>query len=318
MALALALAAGAVQAAPTPNQVPGGGIVAAASLGSANVVGTPIINLANGQILGVDGKVVIRWGGATAPAGETTNPLGFNIGANATFGFTGFSPSSAVLNIDASGNPSQIYGALVRLQCGRLPIRRCSSPTRTASWSGRAGGSWPRPGWASLAPTSTARRRATSSSATTAGSIPAAPAYGNAYVSFGTVPTTGNVTIAGAINGDVVLNKEAPYILVAGNNIDVLNTGNLFGRTVVLDAGLVAAPTAAAVAGISNVSVNRLFNVDAGVEAAYQLVGALPGNLAIVPGVTGNVVTKARSPRSMASSTASGSRSRPRATSAAA
>ena len=59
-----------------------------------------------------------------------------------------------------------------------------------------------------------------------------------------------------------------------------------------LDAGLVAAPTAAAVAGISNVSVNRLFNVDAGVEAAYELVGALPGNLAIVPGVTGNVVNE--------------------------
>ena len=48
--------------------------------------------------------------------------------------------------------------------------------------------------------------------------IPAAPAYGNAYVSFGTVPTTGNVTIAGAINGDVVLNKEAPYILVAASS----------------------------------------------------------------------------------------------------
>ena len=45
---AVAVAAGTAWAAPTPNQMPGGGIVTAVSLGSAIVVGLPIINVPNG------------------------------------------------------------------------------------------------------------------------------------------------------------------------------------------------------------------------------------------------------------------------------
>ncbi len=121
---------------------------------------------------------------------------------------------------------------------------------------------------------------------------PAAPAYGTSYVSFGTIPVTGNVTIAGRINGDPTLNKEAHYVLVAGNSIDVLNTGNLFGRTVLLSAGLVATPTAASVGGASGQSVSRLWNVDAGVEQACCGVGPLPGDLSPVAAATGNVTNE--------------------------
>ena len=111
-AVALATGAGVVVAAPTPNQMPGAGVVTAVSLGSVVPVGAPAINLVSGAVLGIDGQVVIQWGGPGAPAGEVTNPHGFNLGANATLSFSALSGNSSVLNIDASGNPSQIYGLL--------------------------------------------------------------------------------------------------------------------------------------------------------------------------------------------------------------
>ena len=96
--------------------MPGAGIVIAMSLGSAGTsqggIGTTLIGLVSGGGIGIDGKVVIRWGGAGAPV-DPTNPVGFNLGQSATFLFGAISADSAVLNIDASGNPSQIYGNLV-------------------------------------------------------------------------------------------------------------------------------------------------------------------------------------------------------------
>src|SRR6185436_7450824 len=87
-ALALAVSAGAAYAAPTPNQMPGAGTVVAISLGSAGTsqggVGTTLTGLVSGGGIGIDGKVVIRWGGTGAPV-DPTNPVGFNLGANATF-----------------------------------------------------------------------------------------------------------------------------------------------------------------------------------------------------------------------------------------
>ena len=122
--------------------------------------------------------------------------------------------------------------------------------------------------------------------------IPAAPALGTSYISYGTIPSTGNVSIAGAINGDPVLNLPAKYIFVAGNNIDVLNTGNLFGITVELNAGVVAQPTLAAVGGLSNQTVNRIFNVDDRPRQACCFIGTLPGDLNLVAGATGNVTNE--------------------------
>ena len=89
-ALALATAAGSAYAAPTANQMPGAGVVVATSLGSAGTsqggVGTLLNGLVSGGAIGIDGKVIIRWGGTGAPV-DITNPVGFNLGSNATMYF---------------------------------------------------------------------------------------------------------------------------------------------------------------------------------------------------------------------------------------
>ena len=117
-AVSVALTAASAFAAPTPNQLPGGGVVTQISAGSAGtnfgLVGAPIINLGNvatNNGIGIDGKVVITWGGTGAPV-DATNPLGFNIGSSGKLQFGAISANSAVLNIDASGNASQIFGSL--------------------------------------------------------------------------------------------------------------------------------------------------------------------------------------------------------------
>ena len=292
VALAVALVTGSALAAPTPNQMPGGGIVAAASLGSANVVGTPIVNLASGQVLGVDGKVVIRWGGATAPPGEVTNPLGFNIGSNAVLGFTGISAGSAVLNIDASGNPSQIYGTLLANAAGGFT---------PALFLANANGIVLGAGGRIVAPAGVGLIGANLDNATSRNEFagnngwvaPAAPSYGTSFLSFDAIPATGNITIGGAINGGLVLNQPAPYIFVAGNNIAVVNTGNLFGGYVDLNAGLVAVRGSAPVGGVADVAVNRFFKVDfGGVPVACCNLGTTPGYLALAAGATGNVTNE--------------------------
>mgnify|MGYP001094149711 CR=1 FL=1 len=306
--VAVALATGAAWAAPTPNQMPGAGRVEALSLaGQVQVngsgvlaVGTTITGLANGSRIDVYGKVVLNWGitGLLDP----TNPHGFNLGSNATLFFGAVSGGGedppAVLNVDVSGNPSQIYGNLISTNTAWANCGLCN--TAPAIFLANANGIVVGAGGRIVAPTGVGLIGADMTGATSINEfignngwvIPAAPSYGNSYVSFGTIPATGNVTIAGAINGDFVVNKEALYILVAGNNIDVLNTGNLFGRTVVLSGGLVAAPTLQAVGGLSSQTVNRLFDVDAGNEEACCGVGTASGDLAIVPGITGNVVNE--------------------------
>ena len=291
-AIAIALATGSALAAPTPNQMPGGGIVTAASLGSATPVGTTLLNLPNGVNVAVDGKVAIQWGGPGAPAGEATNPYGFNLGANAAMGFTGLSVGSAVLNIDASGNPSQIYGTLQANALGGFT---------PAVFVANANGIVVGAGGRIVAPRGVGLIGADLGNATSINDFvgnngwvaPAAPSYGTSYLSFGSIPATGNVTIAGAINGDLAQNTGAPYIFVAGNNIAVLNTGNLFGGYVDLNAGLVAASASAPVGGVAGVGVSRFFKVDGGgVPVAGVNLGTNPGNLALAAGATGNVTNE--------------------------
>ena len=296
-ALALATAAGAAYAAPTVNQMPGAGQLQAVSLGSAgtsitgNVIGAPITGLVNGATIGVDGKVVLRWGGTGAPV-DAANPVGFNLGSNATLTFSAISGGSAVLNIDASGNASQIYGNLVSsvVPYGFAPAMFISNANGIVVGAGAR----------IVAPSGVGLIGANLNNTTSVNDfvgnngwvIPAAPAYGNSFVSFGAVPTTGNVTIAGAINGDAVLNLPAKYIFVAGNNISVLNTGNLFGTAVAIEAGLVASPQLAAVGGLSNQTVNRLWNVDSGNVAACCYVGPGPGEINVAAGAIGNVTNE--------------------------
>ena len=88
------------------------------------------------------------------------------------------------------------------------------------------------------------------------------------------------------------MNLPAQYIFIGGNNVNVLNTGNLFGASVQIEAGLVAVAGVASVGGLTNQTVNRIFNVDTGAFAAFPYVGPLTGLLEVVPGITGNVINE--------------------------
>ena len=308
-ALALAVSAGAAYAAPTPNQMPGWGTVVAVSLGSAGTsqggVGTPLTGLISGGGIGIDGKVVIRWGGTGAPF-DATNPVGFNLGANATFLYGAISAGSAVLNIDASGNPSQIYGNLVStagpiapvgplVGCGACAFAPSIFVSNANGIVVGAGARIVVPPPSGLGLIGADLNNTTSINefiANNTWAVPGAPALGTSYISYGTVPTTGNVDIAGAINGDLVTNTPTKYILVAGNNVNVMSTGNLFANKIVIDAGVVATATKASVGGLTNQTVNRLWNVDTGVEQACCFVGPLAGNLSVDPTATGNIVNE--------------------------
>ena len=87
-------------------------------------------------------------------------------------------------------------------------------------------------------------------------------------------------------------NTPTKYILLAGNNVNIMSTGNLFANKIVIDAGVVATATTASVGGLTNQTVNRLWNVDTGAEVACCFVGPLPGNLTVDPTATGNVVNE--------------------------
>ena len=300
-AVALAATAGVAIAAPTPNQMPGAGQLQAISLGSAGtsatlaVIGAPITGLVSGMGIGIDGKVVLRWGGAGAPV-DPTNPAGFNLGSNATLLFGAISANSAVLNIDASGNSSQIYGNLVSTA---LPFAACGAcafapSIAVANANGivvAAGSRIVVPPPSGLMLLGVDMNNATSVNEFVANNgwvIPNPPTLGTSHISFGAVSTNGNITIAGAINGDLVTNTPSKYIFVAGNNIDVMNTGNLFADRIVMQAGVYAVASKASVAGVSNVTVNRIWNVDTASTEACCYIG-VPGGLVVDAAATGNI-----------------------------
>lgn len=104
----------------TPSQMPGGGAVIATNTGTTvdgAGAGSSITGLNPGATVSLSNTsnhtafAVIRWGGASAPA-DATNAGGFNIGSTAALTFASSRSGGAVLNIDASGNPSEIDGAL--------------------------------------------------------------------------------------------------------------------------------------------------------------------------------------------------------------
>lgn len=301
LALGLSTAAGVALAAPTPNQLPGSGIVSDVSLGSTTLVGTKYVNLAGPTTITVDGKVVIRWGDLSMSLGETTNPYGFNLGQNAKLTFTGLvagaGGSPAVLNIDASGNPSQIYGTLVTDKSGGQTPQL---------FLANANGIVVAAGARIVAPVGVGLFGANMDNATSRNDFvgnngwvnpPGPVTLGTSYIGFGALPTTGikpgYVEIGGAINGDLVNNDPAQYVLIAGNNVNVLNTGNIFGEQVTVNAGLIATASKATVNGVTNTTVNRLFNVDTATEVALGFVGTASNHLTISgPAGSGNIVNE--------------------------
>jgi len=307
-ALALATAAGSAIAAPTPNQMPGWGTVAEISLGSAGTsqggVGTPLVNLVSGGGIGVDGKVVLRWGGVGAPV-DMINPHGFNLGANATMYFGAISPGSAVLNIDSSGNPSQIFGNLISTAgpiAAVAPLLACGACAfAPAIFVANGNGIVVGAGARIVAPTGVGLIGANMDTGTSINEfianntwlMPAAPALGTSFISYGAsqVSAKSNVEIAGAINGDFVMNTPAQYVLLAGNDVTVMNTGNVFGKNISIFAGLVATDALTNVAGLSNQTVNRLWNVDTGLMSVVPDVDTYAGSMTKTGG-TGNIINE--------------------------
>ena len=95
----------ALAAPPAATQLPGQGTAS----GSGSVVPGSITN--GIQTIAVSGTAIIQWG-TVGGAINAAQPGGFNIGSAAGLTFDGTSGADAVLNIDISGNISQIMGQL--------------------------------------------------------------------------------------------------------------------------------------------------------------------------------------------------------------
>ncbi|MEO8754466.1 MAG: hypothetical protein ABI624_17485, partial [Casimicrobiaceae bacterium] len=314
-ALALAFSAVNADALPTPTQLPGAGLIRAVSVGttvtSPNtfycvqtggvgcVAGTGGVNdqIYNGSLsapyfpgslqlnnAGTVARAVIQWGGFGGSL-ESYNPAGFNIGVNATVYFTSSASvtSAAVLNIDASGNPSQIFGRLIGTSSTVFGGGGGAAP---AIFVSNANGIIVGPTGQISSPSGIGLVGANLNNSTAifefvgnngAGSP---GVYGTSYLD-----VTGGqskVEVQGFIDGGIgpfLSNLPAAYVLLTGG--DVVNSGNIFASGVNVLAGVRAINSTATVNAISAVTVNRLFDVDAGAVSVNFNEGAAPGNVEI-------------------------------------
>ncbi len=113
LAAAFAMPVAAYAAAPAAGQLPGVGVVQ--SLTGSGTVKTSTSTSTSTMTLTVTGANVINWGKANGSSIINSGGTpGFNIGSNATVDVVSTSTkASSVLNVDISGNPSQIFGKLV-------------------------------------------------------------------------------------------------------------------------------------------------------------------------------------------------------------
>lgn len=314
-ALAIAFAAGGAYADPTPNQLPGAGLIRAVGTGTSisitnnawltsgkGVAGDQIYNgtLAAGFFPGSIqlestsnvARAVIRWGGNGASL-ETYNPQGFNIGTNAAVYFTsgGNVSNASVLNIDASGNPSQIFGKLVATSDVTLgtgvPVPGVGGGAAPVVFVSNANGiivgstgylQLPSGGGligANMNNDTAMYDFVANNGAGTTGFLDITTGQSKVVVN-GTID--GGMAVSGGGGGmipngvgpaGVNSNIPAAYVLLVGG--DIVNTGNIFAANVFIDAGMRAYSSATAsdtINGISKVSVQRLFSVDAGAYVA--------------------------------------------------
>jgi len=110
LAASIALAMGATSAMaadPATNALPGQGkVTGTVSSAITGTTAAPILTITT-----TGASAVIDWGKDATTAGiNNTGTAGFNIGKAATVNFTG--ATAGVLNIDSTGNASQIFGAL--------------------------------------------------------------------------------------------------------------------------------------------------------------------------------------------------------------
>ena len=205
-ALALTMGAGAAYAAPTPNQMPGAGIITAVSLGSTNVVGSPFVNLASrrGDRDRRQGRHPVGRPGY-GRLGRDHQPARFQPGLQ----------RPAVL-LGARGRVGGAQRRPQRQPVADLRLARVGSDVlgfSPALFVANANGIVVGAGGRIVAPTGVGLIGADLSSATSQNDFvanngwdlltpPGTPVLGTSYLSYGTIPATGNVSIAGAINGD--------------------------------------------------------------------------------------------------------------------
>jgi filamentous hemagglutinin family protein len=137
LAASIALAMGstaAMAASPTATQLPGEG---------KTVLGTATAGAISGgsQTITLGSNAVINWGvasGATINTGATAQPGGFNIGSGAMLTFA--DGGNSVLNVDVSGNASQLMGTLNNTGAGNIYVANTNGIIVGATASISAGG----------------------------------------------------------------------------------------------------------------------------------------------------------------------------------
>ena len=299
LAIATALAAPAAFAAPAPNALPtngavvysGGASVVANTSQIPNNPGVPglttystglTINI-SGTVASANAPVVIDWNAASA--GATLNPNatggGFNVGSQAVASFVnsaqlsgGTSAAVDVLNIDTTGNPSQIYGQLdMHGNGGSL-------------WVANANGIVVGSGAAITAPDGLGL--IASPNAASGGSLKTSFISGTAAIDFSGATTTGVVTIDRNANLDGVGN----YLLVAGNNVNVATTpgsGSLYidggiGANVTTTTGVMTANDGTS--GYTDATSTVVVNVGSASSPYANLTALVDGTLTNKGGLT--------------------------------
>ena len=235
IALAMASTA-ALAAAPTATQLPG---ASAVTVGSAT--GGTITSGA--QTITLGGNTVINWGAASgATINASSQPGGFNIGSGASLTFAG---TGGVLNVDVSGNASQIFGSLSS-SAGNLFVANANGiivgPTATiSSTAGDVG--------------------------LIANTLGGTSGFDGTIASFGYNGTGGNVTVqTGATIGGAT-------VLVSGGGTVNVDLGKIATNALVLVAGLpndVGYDTTAnnfTVSGFETINPNAALNVTGSLPA---------------------------------------------------
>jgi filamentous hemagglutinin family protein len=203
LAGAIALAMGstaAYAAAPAATQLPGQGEIAS---GTVTAVSTPTAGGA--QTITLGSNVVIDWGKGTDI--NKTGVAGFNIGSDASLTFDG---TGAVLNVDVSGNASQIFGTL-QSTAGNLYVANTNGIIVGAGAKITASGAEVGLIGNALGPTS---------------------GFAGNITSVGYNGTGGDVTVAAGahLNGGTVL--------ISGGNMVNVDLGSLESGNVALNAGM--------------------------------------------------------------------------------
>ena len=297
-AVALAMSAGTALAAPPAGALPGMGVLIAVDVpatttlasaglycmgtapvcGAAATVGQQIWNGSTFPIFPTlvpsiilnsaapGGRAVIQWGGntynaLTGPNAETANAAGFNVGKSATLVFTANQSYGAILNIDNSGSPSEIFGQLVANDLAGFTPSLYVANTNGIIVGANA---------TIAVPQGIGLIGASMTGATAIFDFVRNNSTAGSFIDI----TTGQakVEVNGSITGDLlngapVFNQPASFVLLAGG--DVVNTGNVFGSITNVVAGMRATASKATVNLVPNTVVNRLWNADAGGGLAH-------------------------------------------------